>query len=119
MNQVGGGMKSSAALVAFSLLLASVLTLSHILLRAAAVYSPLEIPWLLRVGAALFLYAVVFFVYTTLLRRFDVSSLYPIYTALSVIGVFLAGVLFFNENITIYKVIGVILLVIGVKLISA
>lgn len=105
-------------LIASGVSLAAVLTLSHGLLRMAAAFTPMEYPWAIRVGGALFLYALVFFVYTHLLKYFDISALYPIYTALSVIGVALMGVAFFGEHVSAAKVIGGVLLVIGITLIT-
>lgn len=105
-------------LVASGLCLAATLTLSHGLLRAAAAFTPMEAAWAVRVIAALFLYTIVFFVYTYLLKHFDLSALYPIYTALSVIGVSIVGIAFFGESASAIKILGGLLLVIGIVLIS-
>ena len=111
-------MKSGWSLIFSALALSAVLTLSHALLRAAATCTPLEMPWVIRVGAALFLYGLVFFVYTMLLRVFNVSALYPIYTALSIIGVSLVGISYFGEGFSLYKMLGLAFLVVGIGLIS-
>lgn len=108
----------SYLLIASGLGLAATLTLSHGLLRAAAAFPPMEYPWTIRVGGALFLYALVFVVYTRLLQFFDISALYPIYTALSVIGVIVMGVVFFGEQASITKVIGGAFLLFGIALIA-
>ena len=96
-----------------AVILASVLTLSHALLRSAATFPSLEIQWTIRVGAALFLYTIVFFAYSLLLKRFEISILYPAYTALSIIGVGLVGMLYFSESVSLTKVVGYGFLIIG------
>lgn len=111
-------MKSTWGLVCSALILSLVLTLSHALLRAAAVHTPMELPWFIRVATALFLYGLVFFVYTALLRYFDISVLYPVYTALSIIGVSLVGIAYFGESLSLYKILGLIALLVGVGLVS-
>lgn len=111
-------MKNIYPLLGFALLLSGVLTASHVLLRASAAYTVMEFPWFMRVGSALFLYALVFIVYAVLLKYFDISVLYPVYTAFSIIGVFFAGVFFFGEEFSLYKAGGVLFLILGVKLIT-
>jgi multidrug transporter EmrE-like cation transporter len=111
-------MKGPWMSIGFALILAILLTISHSLLRAAAAYTPFETPWILKVGFALFLYGLVFFAYTFLLRYFNLSTLYPVYTALSIAGVCLAGIGLYGESFTVLKGIGLVLLVIGVAFIS-
>ena len=101
-------------LVASSLGLAAALTLSHGLLRAASVFAPPEFAWAIRVVPALSIYVAVFFFYTYLLKYFDISVLYPIYTALSVIGVAVMGMVFFGESTSALKIVGALFLVIGI-----
>lgn len=109
---------NSAWLVLSGCGLAATLTLSHALLRAASAYTPMESAWAIRVFAALTLYTIVFFVYTYLLKHFDLSALYPIYTALSVIGVFVVGVVFFGESVSMIKIIGAAFLLGGIAMIA-
>lgn len=104
-------------LVVSGVVLAAILTLSHGLLRAAA-FSPMEYPWVIRVVGAVFLYGLVFIAYTYLLKYFHISALYPIYTALSVIGVTVMGVVFFGEQASAANVVGGVFLLIGVALIA-
>lgn len=111
-------MKNNFSLIGFALLLSAVLTLSHALLRSAAAYPTMEFGWILRIGPALFLYGLVFLGYTFLLKYYDVSVLYPVYTALSIIGVFLIGIFYFGEEISPYKIMGLVLLLVGIKLIA-
>jgi len=111
-------MKSAWALVCFALILSVVLTLSHALLRSAAAQTPMELPWFIRVATALFLYGLVFLAYTVLLKYFDISILYPVYTALSIMGVSLVGIVYFGESLTLYKMLGMAVLLVGIGLMS-
>jgi len=99
-------------------LLASTLTLSHALMRAAANHPPFAMGWAIRLGSALALYSAIFFAYSYLLRRFELSSLYPTYTGLSMIGVCLVSWIYFNETITPQKLLGTTAIVIGVFLLA-
>lgn len=112
-------MKNNIALVGFAILLSAALTLSHGLLRSASSYPSLEYDWAVRIAPALFLYGLVFFLYTVLLRYYNISILYPVYTALSILGVSLIGVLYFGEDFSLYKIIGMIFLLIGITLLAA
>lgn len=98
--------------------LATVLTISHALLRASSTLAPTELTWIARVSSSLFLYAIVFFAYTWLLRHFEISSLYPIYTGLSIVGVAMTGVVYFGENWSFLKITGIIFILTGVWLVS-
>lgn len=93
--------------------------MSHALLRASSSHPPMELGWILRVGGALLLYAAVFFSYAIILKYFDLSVLYPTYTALSILGVFLVGVLYFGEQFTIAKFLGMIAIIVGVGLMGS
>ena len=111
-------MKSTLLLILSAFALALTLTSSHALLRSAAAFAPMGGPWIIRTGAALFLYALVFFVYSALLRHFDISTLYPLYTALSIIGVSVLGMALFGESVTSSKIVGLALMTAGIALIS-
>lgn len=111
-------MRQSIALISVAIALAGTLTLSHALLRAAASHSYFDIGWLLRVGGALILYALVFFAYSFVLKYFDLSILYPAYTGLSILGVVVVGVIYFGEQLTGLKIVGVLSIVFGVALIA-
>lgn len=104
---------------AWALALAAALTSSHALMRQAAQYPVMTGSWILVVGSALAVYAAVFFAYTHLLRTFAISQLFPIYTALSVFGVFVVGVLLFDEPFSAAKVLGLILVAAGIFLLSS
>ncbi len=111
-------MKSGWTIIIFAFILSLMLTLSHALMRAAAAFIPLEFPWIFRVAIALLLYGIVFFVYLMSLKHFDISVLYPAYTALSIIGVSMVGIFYFGESVSLYKIIGLSLLIVGIWLIS-
>jgi small multidrug resistance pump len=106
-------------LVLVALALATVLTMSHALLRASSSHPPFALGWMLRVGSALVLYGAVFFTYSVILKYFDLSVLYPTYTSLSILGVFLVGVLYFGEHFTLTKCAGMIAIIIGVGLMAS
>lgn len=112
-------MRNNLYLFGFAFSLAAVLTLSHALLRSATAYSTMDFPWIVRVGCALFLYALVFFAYTFLLKNYNVSILYPLYTALSIGGVFFMGVFYFGEDFSFYKIVGLLFLIVGIALIAS
>lgn len=99
--------------------LASTLTASHALLRASASLPAFAPGWLLRVGSALLLYAAVFMAYSLVLKYFALSVLYPAYTSLSILGVFVVGVLHFGEQITAAKLAGLIAIIAGVGLMAS
>lgn len=106
-------------LILVALALATVLTTSHALLRSSTTHAAFEAAWLLRVGGALLLYGAVFLAYAQILKYFELSVLYPTYTALSILGVFLVGVLRFGEQFTVPKLIGMIAILAGVGLVAS
>jgi small multidrug resistance pump len=107
------------SLILVALALATVLTISHALLRSSTTHAAFEPGWLLRVGGALLLYGAVFLAYSWILKFFELSVLYPTYTALSILGVFLVGVLRFGEQFTVPKLIGMIAILAGVSLVAS
>jgi multidrug transporter EmrE-like cation transporter len=109
---------ASLSLVLCSLGLAGALVGSHVLMRHAAQFAPLSRPWIISNASALAIYVVIFVLYTLLLRRFALSQLYPTYTALSVMGVYAAGVLLFNEPMSPLQVLGLVLVAVGIFLLA-
>lgn len=99
--------------------LAMTLTISHALLRAASGVPLFGLSWVLHMGGALALYAAVFFIYSFILKYFDLSILYPTYTALSILGVFLVGIFYFGEHFTLQKVVGVVTIILGVGILAS
>jgi small multidrug resistance pump len=108
-------------LIANAVLLASLLTLSHAVLKwvsiqAAGNYLELITRYWWAVGGALLIYGFIFFYYIVVLRSQALSQLYPIYTGLSLLLVTLAGVLFFAESLSLLQVLGAGLIVVGIVL---
>lgn len=99
--------------------LATLLTLSHALLRHAP-----SMGGLLTLGragltlAAIALYGVVFLYYAVLLDRYELSQLYPVYVGLSVAMVYLSGVWFFGETWSGRSILGLVFLIVGVGLVG-
>jgi multidrug transporter EmrE-like cation transporter len=111
-------MNKATQIILAGIALATVLTISHALLRASSGGPTTELASLWKVFLALFLYALVFFCYTWLLRHFQISSLYPVYTGLSIVGVALTGILYFGETWSPNKIGGIALVIFGVWLVS-
>ena len=102
-----------------ALVLASLLSISHGVLKFASSkehesYFDLLCDQWLWIALALSLYGVVFFYYVFVLRVSPISSLYPVYTGLSVFFVLLIGHWFFREPVTVQHVIGVSLIIVGI-----
>jgi small multidrug resistance pump len=106
-------------LLLVALALAAVLTMSHALLRASSTHAPFQLGWMLRVGSALLLYGAVFLCYSIILKYFDLSVLYPAYTSLSMLGVCAVGVLYFGEQFSVSKLIGMMAIIAGVGLLAS
>jgi small multidrug resistance pump len=104
--------------ILFASVLASTLAASHWLLRSSASFEALSFEWLSRVSAALGLYFFVFILYSNLLRRFEISLLYPIYTGLSIVLVTLIGVYYYGEPLSLWRQAGVFLIAAGIVLMS-
>lgn len=64
------------------------------------------------------LYATSFLVWLVLLSKKDLSSIYPIVTGLSYLVIMLAAVFILKEDFTLGKIIGVVLIGLGVITIS-
>jgi multidrug transporter EmrE-like cation transporter len=64
------------------------------------------------------LYAVSFLLWQRLLVTFDLSYIVPITTGIAQILILIIGVSIFKENINIYNIVGVLLIIVGVLLIS-
>ena len=111
-------MQHTIKIIATSFFLAAILTLSHGLLKSASTIPAFSQEWLCRVIISIILYGAVFIIYTFSLKFFEVSAIYPIYTAISIIGVYLLGVTYSNEIINAKKIIGMILLIISIALIA-
>lgn len=106
------------------LFLATSLTMAQLLLRTAianaagAGFMQLILSQWLLVLAALLLFGVNFFYYTFALQQAPIAALYPAYTAMTLVLVFLAGVLLFHESASPLKVSGLVLICPGIFLIQ-
>lgn len=83
--------------------------------------SPLKniVNWLsspmILLGLAIYVGATVIFMY--LLDRFELTYFYP-WTAITYVFAFFAGVAIFRESLDVHKILGVIIIIIGVVVIS-
>lgn len=65
------------------------------------------------------LYIGSFIIYTFyIIRKFDLSYIFPIITGITQIAVILAGVFIFKENISVWGYVGIISIIIGVVLLN-
>lgn len=115
-------MKALAA-IGVSTALATLLAISHALLKKASTASHvsglefyLHNAWL--IALALLIYVAVFFAYPYVLRFFPISVIFPTYTGLTVLLVMLFGSLAFGERILFGQYVGAALLIAGIALIS-
>ncbi len=106
-----------------AILLASLLTLSHGLLKWVANHSTghylqtlQHYGWL--VGIAIGLYGFIFLYYAYVLQTVAIAVLYPIYTGLSIILVLLMGAGWFGEVISLWQLLGCALIIGGIFLVS-
>ena len=102
-----------------ALILATLLSISHGVLKFASskehenFFDLLYTQWL-WIALALGMYGVVFFYYVFVLRSSPISSLYPVYTGLSVFFVLLIGHWVFREPVSTQHLIGVGLIIAGI-----
>lgn len=114
---------TNVSIILSALLLASLLAASHGLLKWASLQQSTKPFSLLSkrslgVGTSLGIYCLVIFLYIHVLRSQDITKLYPAYTGLSILLVLLIGVVFFNEKLAQPKIIGCVMIVVGVCLIG-
>lgn len=113
----------SIYLAAYSLLLAVLLTGAQALFKIFAITRNAQVDFgistLFPLGGALGLYFCVFLLYAQLLRRFELSLLYPSYTAVSVLLTYVAGVVFFHEPASARAGVGCLLLIVALYLIAS
>lgn len=106
-------------LIVHSVLLAATLALSHAVLKWVSIqenenYFQLLLTQWKYIILALSLYGLVFFYYIFVLRSSPISTLYPIYTGLSVLFVMLFGYLVFGEIMTLPRMLGALLILAGI-----
>jgi len=108
-----------ATTVCNALFLAMLLTFSHALLKWVSIQdagSFLDIAykywWIIAV--AIGVYVFIFFYYAFILRVTSISVLYPTYTGLSIVFVFVVGVFVFSEPVTGKQIFGCLLVLSGI-----
>lgn len=109
--------------LANALLLAVMLSFSHALLKWLSVQNAeSHLQLLLRhwwiLGLAIGIYVLIFLYYTYVLSYASISILYPVYTGLSILFVFLIGVVYFKEPYSGQHLLGCLLVVLGIFLMS-
>lgn len=114
---------NAPSLILHATTLALLLVLSHGILRwiaeqRSASYWTMLVEYWIWFALALAIYGFVFLYYTYVLRTIGIALLYPTYTGLSVILVFLVGVFYFNESVSVAQVVGCLLIVLGVILVA-
>jgi len=106
-----------------AIFLACLLTFSHGLLRwlstqeAGSFVNCALQNWRVT-GTAIAIYIFIFFYYAYILKFISISVLYPVYTGLSIIFVFLMGTFFFHEPYSMRHIIGCVLIIAGIYLVS-
>lgn len=73
----------------------------------------------LKVILGFLLYVGSFLIYTFyIIKKFDLSYIYPIITGITQVLVVIAGILIFKEKLNIYGIGGIILIIVGVVLLN-
>lgn len=111
------------SVISNSVFLAVLLVLAHGLLKWVAAhpadsYLALLIAHWPVVFVSIGLYGFVFFYYAHLLKRLDISQLYPAYTGLSIVFLLLMGVVVFGEKVTLIQTAGCTMIIGGTFLVS-
>ncbi|MDB5168821.1 MAG: hypothetical protein JWO41_177 [Candidatus Saccharibacteria bacterium] len=65
-----------------------------------------------------FLYGLSFLLYATLLTKYDLTFLNPVTIGVTSVLIFASGVIFFNEALSLIKIISLLLILSGVLLIN-
>lgn len=117
-------MSAKLNLIVNSIFLATLLSLSHALLKWVARkqvsgYGELLTTYWLQIGLALSIYGFIFFYYIQVLRKHDIAKLYSTYTGLSILLVLLTGIVFFGETLSVRQIAGCLLIILGVLFIGA
>ena len=66
----------------------------------------------------IFLYGTSFLLYMYLISKFDLGYIIPLTTALVYILIFFASFVIFKESFTLVKIVGIVLIVVGVALLN-
>ena len=105
-----------------ALLLASLLALSQGILKWVASKPSdsllgLFIEYWFAISVSIFIYLIIFVYYIYILRLSKIAILYPVYTSLSIILVFLMGRYYFSETVNSLQLLGCFLITAGVVLV--
>lgn len=116
-------MNKFTILLTHAFILAFLLASSHALMKWISLqthdnYLDLLLRQWAPILLSLSIYGVVFFYYILVLRTSPISTLYPIYTGLSVFFVLLVGAAFFKEAVSIWQIMGAVLILAGIVLIG-
>lgn len=69
----------------------------------------------LKVMLGFIAYVGSFLIYTLyIIKKFDLSYIYPIITGITQVLVVIAGILLFKEKLNIYGIVGIILIILGI-----
>ncbi len=66
---------------------------------------------------AVFLYGTGFLMYSAVLSKLELSRIYPVASATTILLIFIISILFVHESVTIPKIIGLVLCLAGILLI--
>ena len=78
----------------------------------------LEVVSSLYVWAGLFFYGISFMLYLYILSKFEVSYIYPIIMSIGFVLLLIFSVLLFGEAFTLKKVLGILIIAIGIIVIT-
>ena len=114
---------SRVSIIGNSVFLAALLVFAHGLLKWVAQY-PADnyVALLLARWPIIFfsmgLYGFVFFYYAHLLKRLDITQLYPAYTGLSIVFLMIMGVVVFGESVSFIQMAGCVMIIGGIFCVS-
>lgn len=116
-------LSSRLSVIGNAILLAALLVLAHGLLKWVAEhpaedYFTLLMAHWVTVFISIGLYGFVFFYYAHLLKRLDITQLYPAYTGLSIVFLMVMGVMIFGEKVSIVEIGGCVMIIGGIFLVS-
>ena len=86
--------------------------------RNVSILEPVSIIVNVPLWFGLLFFCVAFLIYAFILQRLPLNVSYPILTSGSITLVSILSVFFFDEAVTVEKIVGVMLIIIGVTLIS-
>lgn len=114
---------SRLSIIGNSIFLAALLVLAHGLLKWVAQhpadnYIALLVAYWPMVLISMVLYGFIFFYYAHLLKKLDITQLYPAYTGLSIVFLIAVGVVIFGESVTLMQAAGCVMIIGGIFLVS-